>query len=382
MSASKRLEEKLTRMRAGVATRRDFVLADAKDADMAFGVTAPGPGQCPPHARREAEGCWKSLPDYQRQIRDVIAQGVVDIVLLSASNLEQLAITERLFEHSPVTPAARANDTTDIWVVRGGKYPARPPRAFRTATIEHMKYGRLQADCTQPHRGADLGLYSITFTNNAEWDHRALEEFAAFRLEAEAKRFRYFLELFNPNVDAGLAPREFGGFLNDHIVRTLAGVTSAGRPLFLKIPYNGPGPLEELVAYDPNLIVGILGGGAGTTLDAFQLLHDAQQYGARVALFGRKINLSEQPLVFIEFLRQIADGEIDFLIFFWDPLEPQPHDPDVKALLRMAVVWNIPIACNRATADFMISSPLMDGDYDRLVPDYDVYRNRKLTEDE
>jgi len=310
MSASKRLEEKLTRMRAGVATRRDFVLADAKDADMAFGVTAPGPGQCPPHARREAEGCWKSLPDYQRQIRDVIAQGVVDIVLLSASNLEQLAITERLFEHSPVTPAARANDTTDIWVVRGGKYPARPPRAFRTATIEHMKYGRLQADCTQPHRGADLGLYSITFTNNAEWDHRALEEFAAFRLEAEAKRFRYFLELFNPNVDAGLAPREFGGFLNDHIVRTLAGVTSAGRPLFLKIPYNGPGPLEELVAYDPNLIVGILGGGAGTTLDAFQLLHDAQQYGARVALFGRKINLSEQPLVFIEFLRQIADGEI------------------------------------------------------------------------
>jgi methylglyoxal synthase len=79
---------------------------------------------------------------------------------------------------------------------------------------------------------------------------------------------------------------------------------------------------------------------------------------------------------------KIADGEIDFLIFFWDPLEPQPHDPDVKALLRMAVVWNIPIACNRASADFMISSPLMDGDYDRLVPDYDVYRSRKIAGDE
>lgn len=74
----------------------------------------------------------------------------------------------------------------------------------------------------------------------------------------------------------------------------------------------------------------------------------------------------------------IADNEIDFLIFFWDPLEPQPHDPDVKALLRMAVVWNIPIACNRATADFMISSPLMDAEYDRLVPDYDDYRARKI----
>src|SRR5207237_3135802 len=79
---------------------------------------------------------------------------------------------------------------------------------------------------------------------------------------------------------------------------------------------------------------------------------------------------------------KIVGNEIDFLIFFWDPLEPQPHDPDVKALLRMAVVWNIPIACNRASADFMISSPLMDGDYNRLVPDYDAYRTRKIARDE
>lgn len=68
---------------------------------------------------------------------------------------------------------------------------------------------------------------------------------------------------------------------------------------------------------------------------------------------------------------KIGDGSLDFMIFFWDPLQPQPHDPDVKALLRLAVVWNIPVACNRATADFVISSPLMDETYLRRVPDYE-----------
>ena len=79
---------------------------------------------------------------------------------------------------------------------------------------------------------------------------------------------------------------------------------------------------------------------------------------------------------------KIADGDIDFLVFFWDPLEPLPHDTDVKALLRITVVWNIPIACNRASADFMFSSPLMAEEYQRLLPDYDEYRTRRIVGDE
>lgn len=77
---------------------------------------------------------------------------------------------------------------------------------------------------------------------------------------------------------------------------------------------------------------------------------------------------------------KIAEGEIDMVIFFWDPLEPQPHDPDVKALLRLAVVWNIPIACNRASADHMISSPLMGTDYAPMQPDFDAHNERFDTE--
>ena len=152
-------------------------------------------------------------------------------------------------------------------------------------------------------------MYSITFNNDLERDYEALETYKAFRIEAEKKGFRHFLEVFAPNAPVNPIA-DVPKFVSDHIVRALAGVTSAGRPVFLKIPYFGPKAMEELVRYDSSLVVGILGGSAGTTLDAFQMLYDAKKYGARVALYGRKINNAEHQLTFITYLRAIADGKI------------------------------------------------------------------------
>jgi hypothetical protein len=116
--------------------------------------------------------------------------------------------------------------------------------------------------------------------------------------------------VFNPNVDTGIDPKLVPHYVNDVILRCLAGVTKAERPQFLKIAYNGPKALEELASFDPSLVVGVLGGGAGTTRDCFELIYQAERYGARVALFGRKINLAENPLTMVSFMRQVADGSI------------------------------------------------------------------------
>lgn len=287
----------------------DFILADAKDPDMAFGLAAPGLSP----EQYGAEAKYRTLDQLRDQIRQIIKQGLVDIMLMSSSTSEVMAIKEKLFVNSAMTPAIRANDATDIWLAgREGIYPTVPSRPFRTATIDHAQCGKFE--CTPEERlsplGANLGLYSITFNNNPQTDYESLTAYNQFRLEAEAKGFRHFLEVFSPNNCGANTPKDIPMFVNDHIVRTLAGVTSAGRPVFLKIPYYGPRAMEALVRYDSSIVVGILGGSAGTTFDAFQMLFEAKKYGARVALYGRKINSAEHQLTFIKYLRAIADSQI------------------------------------------------------------------------
>jgi hypothetical protein len=317
----KSLDTKLAELKANPSSRA-FIIADAKDADMAFGVRAPGPrsylsargerpGRFSPEVWSRDEFGYRNLPEFLDIIREVTHHGLVDIMLMSAYVNEQLTIKEGLFRNSHVTPAARANDTTDVWAVRHGCYTREPAQPFRSATIDQIQCGKIECDrSTDDFPGANLGLYSVTFVNELQQDRETLLAFKQFREEAERKKFRYFLEVFDPNVSSGLAPNKLGEFINDNIIRNLAGVPQSGRPVFLKIVYHGPRAMEELVQYDPNVVVGILGGSAGTTYDAFKLIHEAQKYGARVALFGRKINNAEHQLAFIEMLRLITGGKL------------------------------------------------------------------------
>lgn len=280
------LDQKLDRIRKGRYKRTDFIIADAKDPDMGFGIIAPGP---------DGEGGHKSMGEFRDSIAEMTKSGLVDIMLMSASSAEAL-VKRGVFKNSKVTPAIRFNDATDIWTTRGGNYKDQKSRPFATA------------DLSRAAKICDLGLYSITFSNDIERDLQTLEAYARFRAEAAKYKVRYFLEVFNPNFDIGLKGAGIGQYVNDCIVRSLAGIVSADRPLFLKMQYNGPKALEELAGYDPGgLIVGILGGGAGTTRDTFELAAQSERYGARIVLFGRKIKLAESPLDLVAVMRQIVD---------------------------------------------------------------------------
>ncbi len=289
----KSLDAKLETIKSGAYGPKDFIIADAKDADMAMGAAAPGPD-------RDRPGAFHTRPQYLEAMRRMTESGLVDIMLMSASSAEILA-SEGLFQDSPVTPAARLNDTTDIWYARGNRYVTKPSRPFSTANLERV------ADF------ADLGLYSVTFSNDLDADWETLDAYAAFRANAVHFGVRHFLEVFNPNpgLDVGLSPEALPGFINDSILRCLAGAVSDEQPLFLKIAYNGPKAMEELASYDPSrLVVGILGGGKGTTRDAFELVSQAERHGARVALFGRKINLAEHPIALVGLMRRVVEGDV------------------------------------------------------------------------
>lgn len=285
----KTLDAKLARIRSGTWTPDDFIIADAKDGDMAFGITAPGP---------DGDGGWKVRAEHLEAVRRMTASELVDIMLMSVSTADRL-VGENVFASSSVTPAVRLNDTTDIWNARGSTYRTSASRPFASADVESAA-----ALC-------DLGLYSMTFHNDIDVDLGNLEAYRRFRLTLRDHPMAHFLEIFNPAFDIGIPAADLGHYVNDMIIKTLAGVVASDQPVFLKIQFNGAQAMRELATYDPeHLIVGILGGGKGTTRDTFELIGQAADAGARVALFGRKINLAEAPTELVRLMRATVQGDV------------------------------------------------------------------------
>ena len=293
VSMQNRLTDKLSRIRAGTYTPRDFIIADAKDAEMGGGIGALG-------SLRLADGTIRpaNCADYRQAMKDMMASGLVDIMLTSMASAEDLA-AGHAFQGSDVTQAIRLNDATDIWGFRGASYRQSPALPFRTARLEHAR------------QFAALGLYAVTFYNDRDLDVATSEAYRHFRKRAEEAGMSHFLEVFNPAFPIEIGGAELGAFVNDAIVRCLAGVARSEAPLFLKMQFNGARAMEELASYDPaNLIVGVLGGAAGTTRDTFELVAQTERFGGRVALFGRKIHLAADPIEIVRMMRAIVEGEI------------------------------------------------------------------------
>lgn len=282
-ASASRFDAKLARMHAGCDDATDFILADAKDADMAGGLSALG------HDRQT--GRPATLDAFDSSIARIVRQDVVDILLTSVSTHGRL-VKQGVFEGSAICQAVRLNDTTDLWRIRGACYGRQASVAFATARLVLVPVG--------------LGLYSMTFSGNSREDAERLGQYRTFREAAQAAGVRHFLELFNP-IGPDVSAADYGPFLNDMVSRALAGMDESERPVFLKLAFNGAASLEELCRYDPSLVVGIMGGSSGTTRDCLELLDQAQSSGARAALFGRKILEADDPEAMVLAMRAVTD---------------------------------------------------------------------------
>ncbi len=287
-----RYTDKLARIREGGYRKGDYMIADAKDTEVTGGVPALG-------LARDAAGRPtgpRTRPQFLDEVRQIIQQDVVDIMLTAAGTMD-LLLAEGAFDKSAIQPAFRGNETTCVWGnLRGAAHNLYPSRPYRGADLDFAP--------------ANLCLYSLTFNNDTEADTRALETYAAFRREARAAGVQHFLEVFNPNVPDAVAPEKLGAFVNDNIIRLLASLTRAERPEFLKVAYNGPDAMAELAAHDPSMVVGVLGGAGATHRDTFELVAQSERHGARLALFGRKINQAEHQTTLIAWMRRVANGDV------------------------------------------------------------------------
>lgn len=281
----RRIDEKLAKIAQGRYGPRDFILTFCKDADLVRGCSAAG---------RDENGRLRNAPAYRADMRRVIESDLADIVLSSLANAEIFS-EEGIYARSNVTPAVRLTDNTDIWLVRGGRYAQVPAVPFRSSRLENVR------------PVANLGLYALSFYNDIDIDHATLRAYAEFRQIAASVGLRHFLRVADPPIPVDTGPEEYGAYLNDVLTRSLAGVASKERPLFVEVGYHGPRMMEELANWDPTrVIVGLTGCKEGTTRDCLERLAQGERYGARTASFSRLDFQCEDPVLMMRAMRRVV----------------------------------------------------------------------------
>jgi len=275
----------------------------AADAMASTSLQGLGMVQHPtPHYRNRIE-----FLELQRQF---IEDAYIDGLLMTPADAEILALEEKLFNHSPVTPIVRMNAETGIWNPRHGIYRQQFSLPFQTVPVEVAQYCEsLVNNATACH--INLGLYSITLNNDVEADERMLNAYLKFARDVgEIRGFEHVLEVFLPNVRIpGMDVEKRGQYTADSIHRTMSYLRIRQRPLFIKTAYTTKEIWQELTSFDPTLVIGALGGPRQNAKSTLSLAHDVTEYGGRVILFGRTVFQEDDPRMMAKALRAVLDRE-------------------------------------------------------------------------
>ena len=253
---------------------------------------------------------YRTHPEFIQLQRDLVADGSIDGLLMTPADAEVLALEERLFDDTHVTPLVRMNSETAIWNPRFGVYQHQQSMPFQTVFPEDTRAYCESLIAPALECKVSLGLYSITLNNDVSADQRMLNAYIQFaHAVGEMEGFDHILEVFLPNVKLpGLDDEKRGMYIADSIIRTMSYLRKHQRPRFIKTAYTTAQVWQELTEFDPALVIGALGGPRQNARQTLQLAHNVVRYGGRAILFGRSIFGEENPIGIAQALRNVLDG--------------------------------------------------------------------------
>jgi len=268
----------------------------AADAMAAYGIESLGVTHGRPRTR----------PQFLQLLREFVADGAIDGLLMTPADAEVLALDEKLFEHSPVTPIVRMNAETGIWNPRFGSYRGQHSLPFPVLPLADAGFCESVAACR-----VGIGLYSLTLDNDVAHDDAVLQAYLRFAREVgRAQNFAHFLEVFLPNTNRrGMSDEQCGAYVADSIARLSSYLRRAERPLLIKTEYTAPKIWRQLCDFDPTLRIGALGGPRQGPRQTLLLAHEVVKNGGRAVLFGRTIFEEDDPLAMARALRRVLDGK-------------------------------------------------------------------------